>query len=97
MDALETPGLIASLVSYDTSLNTFVVKLDDGSTRTVPAERVTRARARDRVQAQSNSADQAPRSQTTGAGLSVQSKSQSVACLSPEPQKLGRAQLVVES
>lgn len=68
IDRSEPACLVASLVSYDKVHNTFVVKLDDGSTRTVPAQRVTRARTRDRVSApQPEVLQQAPatRSQTS--------------------------------
>jgi hypothetical protein len=44
--------LFANLVSYNKTLNTFEVKLEDGSMRTLPANRVIRARARDRANAQ---------------------------------------------
>jgi hypothetical protein len=79
-------SLVATLVSYDKSLNTFEVKLDDGSMRTVPAHRVTRVRARDRVQAQSSANGQTSTMletgqqlglHTTGTGPNVQSKDSS--------------------
>jgi hypothetical protein len=38
------PGLLATLVSYDATSKTIVVKLDDGTTRTLPAQRVSRER-----------------------------------------------------
>lgn len=50
-DGSEPDGLIGTLVRYDRVQNTFDVKLDDESTRTVPAQRVTRARPRDRTNA----------------------------------------------
>lgn len=65
VDGAEPDTLIATLVKYDISLNTFVVKLDDGSTRTVPAQWVTRARAADRACAQSNLAGLSSPSATT--------------------------------
>lgn len=46
----ERAGVLATLCSYDKSLNTFDVKLEDGSMRTVPAQRVSRVRGRDRAQ-----------------------------------------------
>lgn len=60
MDVSEPSGLLAILVSYDRAFNTFEVKLDDGSTRVVPAQQVTRARARDRAQPSTNVVGQAP-------------------------------------
>lgn len=50
-DGSESEGLFGSLVRYDRVQNTFEVKLDDGSVRTVPAQRVNRARPRDRANA----------------------------------------------
>lgn len=60
-------SLFATLVGYDKAANTFVVKLEDGSTREVPAKRVTRVRARDRMNAQSENTAQAARPQISGA------------------------------
>lgn len=74
-DASEPEGFIATLASYDRVLNSFEVKLDDGSTRTVPAQRVTRARPRDRAQAPTNLAGPAVRSPM---GHDVQSKDHGV-------------------
>jgi len=64
----EDDSLIASLVNYDSSRNTFEVKLDDGSTRIVPAQRVTRARVRDRASAPVQSKDHCLSSATSAAG-----------------------------
>lgn len=50
-DGSEPQGIIASLVRYDQDRDTFEVKLDDGSMRTVPCHQVTRVRARDRTNA----------------------------------------------
>lgn len=46
---LESAELVARMVSYDKAAHTFEVQLDDGSTRTVPEQRVTRLRARERA------------------------------------------------
>lgn len=67
--------LFASLVSYDKHLNTFVIRLDDDSTRTVHAHQVSRARARDRISAQGNSS-QVQQSRTI-AGPDAQGKDHS--------------------
>lgn len=91
----------AILVSYDEYHNTFVVKLDDGSTRMVPAKRVNRVRARDRIQSQSSFASEVSASSTHGA---VSSAARSVEATSyqakspphlqspylPEPEVFGR-------
>lgn len=108
MDVSEPSGLLAVLVSYDPACNTFEVKLDDGSTRVVPAQQVTRARARDRAQSSTNVAGQAPGHQAPPlhpqqpqwphqiSEQLLQSEKRppsSAAMLSP--QTLGRPQLVV--
>lgn len=59
-NSCEQDSLMASLVNYNSSSNAFEVKLEDGSTRTVSAERVTRARARDRATAQGKLVGQSP-------------------------------------
>lgn len=67
-NSLEQESLIATLLHYSSSSNSFEVKLEDGSTRIVPAGCVTRARVRDRT-AQSQSAGQSPTSGGVNSGL----------------------------
>lgn len=55
---MEAEGLHATLVCYNIDANTFEVKFEDGSTRVVPAKRVTRVRARERAMAQAKSTGQ---------------------------------------
>jgi len=85
-DDSEPTGLMAILVSYDKSLNTFEVKLHDGSMRTVPAQRVSRASARDRLQAQSNFSGQPPHSRHD-----LQSKVRSLSAMPPEAATMPEA------
>lgn len=97
VDDPEPAGLIASVVNYDKAPNTFVVKLEDGSTRTVPAQRVTRARARDRSNVQFKSPGQASPDETSYQGEHpVEPGRAARPSTKPESQMLGRAQLLAE-
>lgn len=69
----ENDSLLATLVKYDKAQNTFDVKLHDGSLRTVPANRVSRARARDRTRGQATLVEQAPEFRAAGKGYTVTS------------------------
>jgi len=90
----ESTGLIASVVSYDKALNTFTVKFDDGSTRSVPAQRVTRARARDRNNLQGKSPGGASPDETVCQGAKlVEPERAPRPSTKPESKTLGRAQL----
>jgi hypothetical protein len=85
----ESNGLVASLVKYDKVQNTFDVKLHDGSLRTVPADRVTRARACDRPRGQPTLVDQAPQLGTTGKGYTVAPAAVAVQeALQPQSQQM---------
>jgi len=64
----EQDSLIATLLHYSSSSNSFEVRLEDGSTRIVSAESVTRARVRDRT-VQPQSAGQSPSSGGVHSGL----------------------------
>jgi len=76
-DDLEPEGALATLVRYDSLLNVFEVQLEDGSTRLVPAQRVTRVRPRDRASASKNLGG--PPLQQSRTPLGVQSKDHRIA------------------
>lgn len=70
-DSSQHDSLLATLVNYNSPKNTFEVKLDDGSTRIVPAQRVTRARARDRANVPSKVASEPSTSGYMPGGLDM--------------------------
>lgn len=88
-DPSSSAGLLACLVNYNSSDNTFEVKLDDGSSRIVPAQRVTRARARDRASAPVDGKDQGIGSAVSTPGQ-IGSSGYQVAIPQPERTRMQR-------